>query len=175
MKHTLRALFATATIALLATACGGTTSDEAATTTTEEAAAPVTDAEALNMRDGWVKAAESGMSAAFGVLENRSDEDIVVTAATSDMFPTIELHETVEDPSGEMIMREKEGGFVIPAGGEYLLQPGANHIMLMEMVKPVVAGESVTIALVMEDGSTFEFDATAKDYSGANERYMEGE
>lgn len=175
MKFPVRTLcgaVAMTAVALLA-GCGdsdSTTSDEATTTT-----APAEQASAITVDDAWVKAADTEKTAAFGVLKNSSDEDIVVTAATSDAAGMMELHETVEDGSGAMVMREKDGGFVVPAGGEYLLQPGANHLMLMGLVGPVAAGQEVTISLVLEDGSTADFSATAKEYSGANEQYMEGE
>lgn len=156
----------------LLTSCGSTTSETSATQSTP---APQNQAGALSIRDAWVKSADQGMTAAFGVLVNDGRKDVRVTAATSDASPIMELHETVENESGETVMREKEGGFVIPSGGEYILEPGANHLMLMDLERPVRAGEKVTFSLVMADGSSYEFSAVAKDYSGANERYVESE
>jgi copper(I)-binding protein len=40
-------------------------------------------AAALSIRDPWVKAADNGMSTAFGTLVNTTGKDITVTAATS--------------------------------------------------------------------------------------------
>jgi copper(I)-binding protein len=177
MKQHLKQLSGAAAICavLVLSACGGTTESQNVTTTSPAAAETQDQASSIEIRDAWVKSAETGMTAAFGVLVNNGDDDVTVSASTSDVSPIMELHETVEDPSGEMIMREKADGFVIPAGGEYLLQPGANHLMLMEVERPVKAGEEVKFALAMEDGSSFDFTAVAKDYSGANERYVESE
>ena len=141
-------------------------------TSTEPAADTATQAEAFAIEDAWVKAADSGMSAAFGELENASGEDIVVVAASSEVSPMIELHETVADDAGEMVMQEIDGGFVIPAEGTYLLEPGGNHIMLMGLEQPMLAGEEVTFTLTFADDSTAEFTAPVKDYSGANENYV---
>lgn len=148
--------------------CSSTADAETDTTTTETA----TQAEALSIVDPWVKSAESGMSAAFGTVENDSDEDVNVVAASTEVSPMIELHETVADASGNMVMQEKDGGFVIPAGGSYELTPGGNHIMLLGLESPVVAGDEVTFTLELADGSTFDFTAAARDYSGANENYV---
>ncbi len=115
------------------------------------------------------------MSAAFGVLVNDGDEDVVVVSAASDVSSKVELHETVESASGEMTMRQKEGGFVVPAHGELELQPGGNHLMFMALDKPILAGDEVKVTLTLDDGSTLEFTAVAKDYSGANEDYAEPE
>ena len=141
-------------------------------TSTEPAADTATQAEAFAIEDAWVKAADSGMSAAFGELENASGEDIVVVAASSEVSPMIELHETVADDAGEMVMQEVDGGFVIPAEGTSLLEPGGNHIMLMGLEQPMLAGEEVTFTLTFADDSTAEFTAPVKDYSGANENYV---
>ncbi|OUZ12147.1 hypothetical protein BHE97_02860 [Aeromicrobium sp. PE09-221] len=156
------AAIAAATTLLLA-GCGG-----------EEAA----DSEAsssLSMSDPWVKSADDGMTAAFGELANDGDDDVTVVAVTSPASPMIELHETVDDGSGEMTMREIEGGFVIPAGESMTLEPGGNHIMLMDLTGPIAAGDEVTFTLELSDGSTLDVEAPAKDYAGANENYEEGE
>ena len=115
------------------------------------------------------------MSASFGTLVNSGEDDVTVVAVASDASSMLELHETVENESGEMIMREIEGGFVLPAGGEFVLEPGANHIMLMDLTAPLRAGDEATFTLTFSDDSTYEFTAPVKDYSGANENYEEGD
>ena len=180
MTRTLRALLAVPAIALLAASCGGSASDDAAGTTTTDAPATADAAEssaddgaALTVRDAWVKASDDEKTGAFGVIENHTDSDVVVTSASTEAASMVELHETIEDPSGEMIMRPKDGGFVVPAGGELVLEPGGNHLMLMGLSGPVAAGEAVSLDLVADDGSTLVVDAVVKDFSGANERYTE--
>ncbi|KQW04742.1 hypothetical protein ASC66_13495 [Leifsonia sp. Root4] len=139
-------------------------------------AAPASDAQAtaaetVSVHNAWVKAADSGMSAAFAELENSGSEDVTVTAATSAASSDLQLHETVENEAGEMTMREKDGGFVIPAGESLSLEPGGNHIMLMGLANPIKAGDELSFTLTFSDGSTADFTAPAKDYSGANESY----
>ena len=146
-----------------------------ATSTPAAEGAATTAGDAVRISDAWVKSAESGMSAAFGELTNDSAQDVTVVSATSEASPMIELHETVEDESGEMVMRQKDGGFVIPAGGTFDLEPGGNHIMLMDLPNPLEAGGDVTFTLTFSDDSTYEFTAPVKDYSGANENYEDGD
>ncbi|MCE0507766.1 copper chaperone PCu(A)C [Microbacterium sp. KKR3/1] len=131
--------------------------------------------DSVTIEDAWVKSAEEGMSAGFGTLVNSGDDDVTVVSVTSEASPMIELHETVENEAGEMVMREKTGGFVIPAGGTLALEPGANHIMLMDLSAPLTAGNDVTFTVTFSDDSTYEFTAPVKDYSGANENYEDGE
>lgn len=160
----LAALAATAALLLALTGCAGTATAEPSATTAPEA-------DSITIEDAWVKTAEKGMSAAFGTIENTGDTDVVIVGASTAASPMIELHETVEDDSGAMVMRQKEGGFVIPAGDHLHLEPGGNHIMLMGLADPIVAGDEVTFTLEFEDGSTLEFTAPGKDYEGANETY----
>lgn len=160
------------TVAMLAaatflTACGSST-PETVTETGDETVS------GLEFTDMWVKSADEGMSAAFGTIVNTTEKDITIVSGTSSASTMIELHETVEDASGTMVMREKQGGFVIPAGSEYVLEPGANHLMLMDMITPILAGDEVKFSLNLEDGSSVEFTAPAKDFTGADEQYMPG-
>ena len=127
--------------------------------------------ESVQVTDAWVKAADSGMSGAFGEIENTGDADVTIVSITSPASTVLELHETVENESGEMVMREKEGGFTIAAGGTLTLEPGGNHVMLMDLVDPVQAGDEVTFTLAFSDGSSLDFTAPAKDFAGANETY----
>ena len=176
-KRSVRVLWALV-VPLILASCGGTvvSSSDSSEASNSVSTDPSTggDAAFLSIRDAWVKAADTGTTAAFGVLTNAGKSDVVIRAATSDASPIMELHETVTGASGTPIMRPKEGGFTIPAGGEFLLQPGANHLMLMALVKPLQAGQSAKFALAMADGSTFTFSAVAKEFSGANESYEPG-
>lgn len=163
MKNTTitRLTVAAAAVALALAGCSAQPATEATTTA----------ADTFSISDAWVKAADEGMSAGFGEASNSGDTDITIVSATSTASSMLELHETVENDSGEMIMRPKDGGFVIPAGGALSLEPGANHIMLMDLVEPLKAGTEVTFTLTFSDGSTVDFTAPVKDYSGANETY----
>ncbi len=165
MKHT-RTIPALASLAIAAIALVGCASTEPVTETPS-----ATQADSVTVTDAWVKAAESGMTAAFGVIENTGETDVTVVAASTAAAMTAQLHETTDDGTGTMTMREKDGGLPIAAGEVLELAPGGNHIMLMDVTEPIVAGDEITIALEFADGSTVEFTAPAKDFTGANENY----
>ncbi|MFF2275904.1 copper chaperone PCu(A)C [Agromyces sp. NPDC058126] len=155
---------------LLLSGCAGTagaaTGETAAPTAAAEAAASVT------VEEAWVKAADDGMTALFGNVVN-DGPDATLVGASTDAAEMAELHETVES-DGTMQMRQKEGGFELPAGETLALEPGANHVMLMGLTGPVQAGDEVTVTLEFDDGSTLEVTAPVKDYAGANEQYDDG-
>ncbi|WP_348789775.1 copper chaperone PCu(A)C [Leifsonia sp. NPDC080035] len=128
----------------------------------------------LTVVDGWVKAADSGMTSAFAALENHGTAPVTVVAARSSAAESVQLHETVQDPMGSSSMKEAKAGFAVPAHGSLVLAPGGRHIMLMGLTGPVEPGDSVTITLTLDDGRTVPFTATAKAYSGADESYDGG-
>ena len=137
-----------------------------------EAADPAsTSADAVTIEDAWARASDSGMSSAFGVLSNDGERDITVVAARSSASDMTQLHETTQNTAGEMVMQPVEEGLVVPAGGELLFEPGENHIMMMQLVDPLEAGEEVTITLTFDDESMLEFTAPAKDFGGGDESY----
>lgn len=146
-------------------ACGGTESPAAPDPTV--AAVPLT------VKDPWVKTAASGMSAAFGVLVNTSGTDLVIVSATSSASPKMELHE-VATVEGKMVMRPKDGGFIIPANGSHELKPGGDHLMLLDVATAVKPGDQVSFTLTLADGRTTSFTAVGKDFAGGNETYDPG-
>lgn len=162
-------VLAAAGLALTGCAQASTPASNPSSAATSSAAA------ALTVSEPWVKAADSGMSAAFGTIRNTSDKDVTVISASTPESPMVELHETVMGDNGSMQMQAKQGGFVIPARGELTLEPGGNHIMLMGLAKPVLAGDDISFELRTSDGGTVAFTAQGKDFAGANENYVPGE
>lgn len=124
----------------------------------------------LTIKDGWAKAADTGMSGAFGIIKNPTSKPITVIGATSPYATAIQTHEMVMK-DGAMVMAEKPGGFVIPPKGSFELKPGGNHLMFMGITKPIKAGAMVPITLITKDGATVTVKVMAKTYVGANETY----
>ncbi|WBC16458.1 copper chaperone PCu(A)C [Micromonospora sp. WMMA1998] len=168
------ALIAAALLATSVAACGSsddpTTAAPSASTTASASAG--TTAGVLGIRDPWVKAADKGMTAAFGTLVNDGDADVTITGASTEVSP-MELHEmTMKD--GKMVMQAKPGGIVIKARSSATLEPGGDHLMLMNLKQPVKAGDELSFTLTFADGRTQTFTAVAKPFTGAQESYAPG-
>ncbi|MFJ8688733.1 copper chaperone PCu(A)C [Micromonospora wenchangensis] len=166
-------VFTAVTAALLAVGSAGCGPADPASGTPSGTSAPASaSAGVLTIRDPWVKAADRGMTAAFGTLVNDSDADVTLTGATT-AVSALELHEmTMQD--GTMVMRQKQGGIVIRAKGTHVLEPGGDHLMLMDLRQPVRAGDEITVTLTFADGRTQQFNAVAKPFTGAQESYAPG-
>ncbi len=137
-----------------------------------ESSSPETKQAAVTVTDPWLKATEEGvhMTGVFGTLTNVTDADIHVVGVTSPLTDRAELHE-MKDQDGTMVMVPMPDGFVIPAGGTFELAPGANHIMLMELMQVIEPGVMADFTLEFEGGGSFSFEAVARTYDGANETY----
>lgn len=133
-----------------------------------------TDADAIVVTDAWAKAAAEGMTGAFAQFENVGSGDVTIVSATSTISTTTELHEMAPAAGGGMVMQETENGFTVPAGDTYVLEPGGDHLMLMDLLEPVTPGTDVSFTLVFEDGSSSEFTAQVRDFAGAQEDYAPG-
>ncbi|TCW19931.1 copper chaperone PCu(A)C [Dietzia cinnamea] len=114
------------------------------------------------------------MAPVFEIVRNQSDEDVRLVEVASVVSGEAELHETVSGTGGSM-MREREGGFVIPAGGELVFEPGGNHIMLMGVHESIRTGQEVAVTLTLENGDSSEIVASARSFEGGNEQYQGGE
>lgn len=167
---TLLTLAAAATFALAGCSTTPATSSDSSPAASQKATS-ATQSSGITVSDSWVKASEAGMTGAFGVITNSGPNDVTLISVSSAASGMSELHETLMNDAGEMVMSQKEDGFTIAAGKSLLLEPGANHIMLMDLTGPITAGAEVSFTLTFSDDSTLEFTAPAKDYSGANENY----
>lgn len=127
----------------------------------------------LTLTDGWAKAADSGMAAAFGMIKNPTSKPIRVIGVTSPFSTFMQLHEVVTK-DGSMVMQQKQGGFVIPAKGMMELKPGGSHLMFMKLTKPITAGTMIPITLITADGGMLKTKVLGKVYAGANEDYDGG-
>ena len=169
-------IIATASVSLAACGSDDSTSSASSTETSMASTMPSESTGAASpvvAEDPWVKAVDSGMTAAFVHLDNESDSEVVLVSASTPLSPMVELHEMVMK-DGQMVMQPKEGGIPIPANDHAHLEPGGDHIMLMDVTEPIEPGDTVPITLTFDDGSTLEIEAVAKKFTGADEDYDDG-
>jgi periplasmic copper chaperone A len=170
MMLTRTVLAVAAVTCAVLTGCGGSPATPAAPA--QGGVPSSAPAAALTVRDPWVKAADTGMTAAFGTLVNNTGADVTITGATSPASP-IELH-TMAMRDGRMVMTEKEDGFVVKAGAIHELGPGGDHLMLMRPSAAIRPGDELAFTLTLAGGGTVAFTAVAKPFAGAQESYAPG-
>jgi copper(I)-binding protein len=104
-------------------------------------------------RDGWVRepVPSRDVTALFVVLENHGRSPRAVVAGTSDEVDRVELHEMKMD--GGMMRMSPVKQIDVPADGQTELKPGGLHVMLFGLKKRLSAGESLTVTLMLDDGT----------------------
>lgn len=168
-RNLARAVLAAAVAVTLA-ACGGSTGTSPSSSVPTSSSTSAS-AVGVTASDGWVKTAPSGMTAAFVTLTNSTDTAQVLVSASTPVATSVQLHETVEQ-GGQMVMREQKDGITVPANGVVVLEPGGQHIMLMDVTTAIKPGDVVPFTLTFASGGTLTFSATAKDFAGAQESYQ---
>ncbi len=106
----------------------------------------------VQAQGGYVRAVPPGhsISAAYLTLHNNSSSAVQLDSAQTDSAGTTELHQSRQQ-DGVMRMRAAQQ-VEIPAGAEYRLQPGGDHLMLIDLKQPLNAGDEVRLQLNFSDG-----------------------
>lgn len=151
-------------------ACGSEASDaeDAAAENSAETSTDDEEATGVVVSDGWVRATEGtedpSMSAAFMSLENDGDA-VRLTGASTDVAGMTQIHEMVMGDDGAMVMQELGDGLDLPTGAHEHLEPGGNHVMLMDLQEELEPGDEVDLTLEFSDGSQEALTLPVKEFS----------
>lgn len=108
--------------------------------------------EPLHVQSAWIREAPPTAKAlgGFMVLHNMSRRERVLQGAESPVFSRVMIHQTVEQ-AGLAQMRHLATVTLAP-GQSLAFEPGGYHLMLMQPVRPLVAGDEVPVVLHFADG-----------------------
>ncbi|KQB85451.1 copper chaperone PCu(A)C [Corynebacterium oculi] len=143
-------------LGLFAAGCSSNDEQSTASSAATSSATASDSSPSVRLDDAVVKAKgeDNDMTSIFGTLVNDTDKDITVESFTTSLGEAeYQMHEVVDG-----VMREKSGGFEVPAHGTHALQPGGDHMMVMGYAHPVAAGDEITVTLTLSDGSEVELD-----------------
>lgn len=146
---------AVATVCLVLAGCGG---DDSTTGTASTVPATV------GVSDAWTRQPAPGQTTAavYAVVSNPTDADVTIVAASTPITDSAGLHETVMNDDGTMAMRPAEGGFVVPAGGQFTFEPGGAHIMLSGIDPSTYPTDHVEMTLRFDGADPVTFDADVR-------------
>jgi hypothetical protein len=121
-------------------------------------------AAAVTATDAWVRGTVPAQKVTGAFLTLQSSEDAKVVAVSTPAAKTAEIHESGMDHG---TMRMKAVDFVaLPAGKRVELKPGGYHVMLVDLTRPLAAGDMVPLTFTVEDSrgkrSTFEVKAEVR-------------
>ncbi|MGC3988510.1 MAG: copper chaperone PCu(A)C [Chthoniobacteraceae bacterium] len=111
----------------------------------------------LKVSQAWVQAVPpvASATAAFFAIENTGKNPLKLTeAATPIAAMVMPMITTTKMVNGQKEMgMEEVKELSIPVGGKLVLEPGGNHLMLMDLKQHPKIGEVVEITLHLEPGN----------------------
>ena len=111
----------------------------------------------VKIENSWARATllhESANGAVFMTLTDTSGKGDMLVAASSPVAKTTELH--VHKIVSGVIQMRPVSSLPIPAGGSITLQPGAEHVMLIGLKRPLREGETIPLQLVFTHSNIVE-------------------
>ena len=110
----------------------------------------------VTVSDAWARTSPSGVTrgAAYFDITSADDDSLVAVSVSSDVAARAEIHEVVkamdmgddEMHDDAMSMQEMDA-LELPAGTLVQLAPGGYHIMMIDLAKPLVVGETFDLTL----------------------------
>lgn len=108
----------------------------------------------LTVDDAWIAEAPptSHVMVGYMTINNSTSNTIEIIKAESDLYSSIEFHETVHEDGMARMLRHDS--LTIPAHGSTQLKRGGKHLMLFNPKKHLIAGDTVSITLTTKNKST---------------------
>ena len=106
---------------------------------------------AITISHAWARATVAGQPVGAAYLDIASDHNAALVEMRSDAAASVELHAMSSD--GEIMRMRHVEKLPLPAGETVRLAPGGTHLMLLELKRPLRAGESIGIDLVVSDAA----------------------
>ena len=100
------------------------------------------------VKDAWVRGTTPAQKATGAFMEITSSDAAALLSAASPAAGVVEIH-TMKMEVGVMKMRQIPK-LDLPAGKGIKLQPGGNHVMLMDLKQQLKKGDVVPITLKIE-------------------------
>ena len=116
----------------------------------------------ITIEEAWGRPSPAMAEAAafYMQLDNSTEADTTLVAATADPCGTVELHMSSMNDDGVMSMTRMEAGIAVPADSTVMLEPGGLHIMCIGLDHELETGELIEVQLefVNTDAQTVEVE-----------------
>lgn len=126
--------------------CQPATPDASSSTAATPSANAADAGAGIVVSEAWIRETPPNAAVAGGYLTLRSAAADRLLAVDTPAAASVEIHEMSHE-GGMMRMRELADGVELPAGAEVTLKPGGNHLMFIDPVEPVRAGQSIEATL----------------------------
>ena len=106
-------------------------------------------AQAVEVRDAWVRSAVPGQSGTGAFMKITARENLRLVGASTAVAGVTELHQMTM--AGNVMQMRAIAGLDLPAGKTVELKPGGFHLMLMDLKGPLARETSVALTLLLRN------------------------
>jgi copper(I)-binding protein len=128
--------------------------------------------EGITVQNAWMRpTAQGGNGAVYFVLNNHSARANELIAVSSRVAESVEIHES-SMAEGSDIMQMNQV-FSVPLNGrsEVVFEPGGLHVMLVNLSRELVVGETVEVALHFKNHNDLPMNVSVAEFAPAGEEH----
>jgi hypothetical protein len=158
-------------LSLTLAACGSDATSEGSKTSTASTIGE------LGVFGQWARTSPAGVTtgAVYFTIQPAADDTLTGVSVPATVAARAEMHQTMEMGSGTTMAGSTEttsgGGMQmgpvqsisLKGGQAFTFEPGGYHIMLFDLVKPLVTGDTFTLTLTFEKAGTIDVDVPVLD------------
>ena len=124
--------------------------------------AACTPKQGLTLQSAWARPGlTGGNSAVYFEIQNPFAEEDLLLKAECTAAASTELHMSMMDASGNMMMQPQEN-VPIPAQGQVSFKPGGLHVMLIGLTQDLNAGDTLALTLTFQNAGTLQLEVPIK-------------
>ncbi|WP_321837081.1 copper chaperone PCu(A)C [Pseudomonas kulmbachensis] len=99
--------------------------------------------------DAWVRATVAGQPSTGAFMHITSSTDSKLVEVRSPVAKTVQIHES--KMANDVMSMQPVSSVALPAGKSVAIEPEGYHVMLIDLVGQVKAGDQVPLTLIIED------------------------
>ena len=99
--------------------------------------------------DAWVRATVAGQPSTGAFMHITSSTDSKLIEVRSPVAKTVQIHES--KMQNDVMSMQPVTSVALPAGKSVAIEPEGYHVMLIDLVNQVKAGDQVPLTLIVED------------------------
>jgi copper(I)-binding protein len=113
----------------------------------------------LKITGQYVTASENAVSSVYFTVKNNGPEDTLLSVTTN-ASDTASIHQDVTKGNSSSMQLLQD--LTIPPNGELVMKPGAYHVMITNLTKPLEKGSTVSVTLKFAKAGSVTFDAPVR-------------
>jgi len=124
--------------------------------------AACTPKQGLTLQSAWARPGlKDGNSAVYFEIQNPLAEEDLLLKAECTAAASTELHISMMDASGNMMMQPQEN-VPIPAQGQVSFKPGGLHVMLIGLTQDLNVDDTLALTLTFQNAGTLQLEVPVK-------------